>query len=102
VVDYVCPMIYPSHFDASSIDVGGEPNALPYETISLSVELSLDKMPDMELKLRPWLQDFTLGEPEYGPAEVRAQIDATEELGASGWLLWNAASAVTEDALEPE
>ena len=102
VVDYVCPMIYPSHFDASSIDVGGEPNALPYETISLSVELSLDKMPGMELKLRPWLQDFTLGEPEYGPAEVRAQIDATEELGASGWLLWNAASEVTEGALEPE
>jgi hypothetical protein len=101
VVDYVCPMIYPSHFDATSIDVGGEPNALPYETISLSVELALDKMPDMDLKLRPWLQDFTLGEPEYGPEEVRAQIDAAEELDGSGWLLWNAASDFTEDALDP-
>jgi hypothetical protein len=102
VVDYVCPMIYPSHFDATSIDVGGEPNAHPYDTISLAVSLSLEKMTGMELKLRPWLQDFTLGEPEYGPDEVRAQIDATEELSSNGWLLWNAASEVTEDALEPQ
>lgn len=102
VVDFVCPMIYPSHFNAGSIDVGGEPNAMPYETISLSVSLALDKMPGMELKLRPWLQDFTYGEPEYGPDEVRAQIQATEELGASGWLLWNAASEFTEDALAAE
>jgi hypothetical protein len=102
VVDYVCPMIYPSHFDSSSIDVGGEPNAHPYETISLSVSLALQKMPGMELKLRPWLQDFTLGDPPYGPDEVRTQINAAEELGTSGWLLWNAASEFTEDALEPQ
>jgi hypothetical protein len=102
VVDYVCPMIYPSHFDATSIDVGGEPNALPYETIDLSMRLALDKMPGMELKLRPWLQDFTYGEPEYGPDEVRAQIQATEENGGSGWLLWNAASEFTEGALAEE
>lgn len=102
VVDFVCPMIYPSHFDATSIDVGGEPNARPYETISLSVSLSLDKMPGMELKLRPWLQDFSLGDPPYGPDEVRAQITATEELASGGWMLWNAASDVTEDALAPE
>jgi len=102
VVDYVCPMIYPSHFEASSIDVGGEPNALPYETIELSVALALQKMPGMELKLRPWLQDFSYGEPKYGPEEVRAQIDATEAQAGSGWLLWNAASNVTEDALKPE
>jgi hypothetical protein len=102
VVDYVCPMIYPSHFDASSIDVGGEPNEMPYETIALSMELALDKMPGMELKLRPWLQDFSLGEPKYGPDEVRAQIQATEEQSGSGWLLWNAASDFTEDALAAE
>ncbi|MCC6791528.1 MAG: hypothetical protein IT336_07590 [Thermomicrobiales bacterium] len=102
VVDYVCPMIYPSHFEASSIDVGGEPNALPYETIELSVALALDKMPGMELKLRPWLQDFSYGEPPYGAAEVRAQIDAAEAQEGSGWLLWNAASEVTEGALAEE
>ena len=83
-------MIYPSHFDAGSIDVGGEPNDLPYETIELSMALAKDKMPGMELKLRPWLQDFSLrGMKAYGPEEVQAQIAASDAQGASGWLIWN-------------
>jgi hypothetical protein len=101
VVDYVCPMIYPSHFDITSIDVGGEPNDLPYETISTSVYLALDKMPGNELKLRPWLQDFAWGDQPYDADQVRAQITATEEQEGSGWLLWNAGSEFTEDALNP-
>ncbi len=50
---------------------------------------------------RPWLQDFTLGSPLYGAPEVRAQIQATYDAGVDGWLLWNASSRYTEDALEP-
>jgi hypothetical protein len=60
-------------------------------------------------KLRPWLQDFTLlwvPDPlivEYGPAEVRAQINATEELTYTvGWSLWSADNAYTYDALRPD
>jgi hypothetical protein len=99
-VDYVCPMIYPSHFNASSIDVGGEPNDYPYETITLSLALAKQKMPGMERKLRPWLQDFD--QPpfrDYTPEDVWAQIRASEEQGASGWMLWNAANVYTEEAL---
>ncbi|MEA2514128.1 MAG: hypothetical protein QOJ59_3615 [Thermomicrobiales bacterium] len=99
-VDYVCPMIYPSHFDASSIDVGGEPNDLPYETIELSLAMAKKKMPGMELKLRPWLQDFNLGR-DYTADDVRAQIRATDDADASGWMLWNAANEYTDDALDP-
>lgn len=101
IVDYVCPMVYPSHFDASSIDVGGEPNDFPGETIALSMGLAAQKMPGMELKLRAWLQDFDLGR-KYTAEDVRAQIDATDESGASGWMLWNAANEYTEDALDPD
>jgi hypothetical protein len=101
VVDYVCPMIYPSHFDPTSIDVGGDPNDLPYETIQTSVYLALEKMPGMELKLRPWLQDFPWGDQPYDAEQVRAQITATEEQAGSGWILWNAGSKFTEDALNP-
>ena len=56
-------------------------------------------------KMRPWLQDFTYpleGYSTYGPDEVRAQIDAAEELGVSGWLLWNAAGEFEVSALAPE
>ncbi len=105
-VDFVCPMVYPSHFDAGSIYVGdgGEPNDYPGEVIEISMAGALDKMPGMEEKLRPWLQDFSLGGMmAYGPEEVRAQIDAAEASGATGWMLWNSGAGTNnEDALNPE
>jgi len=48
-----------------------------------------------EVVVRPWLQDFG-----YDADQVRAQIAAAEEYGL-GWMLWNAASEVTVDALLP-
>ena len=103
VVDYVCPMVYPSHFDPTSIDVGGEPNDFPYDTVHLAVKLGLKKMPGYETKMRPWLQDFTLGGMSaYGADQVDAQIKASEELDTSGWMLWNPNSEFTEDALKSD
>jgi hypothetical protein len=102
-VDFVCPMVYPSHFDAGSIYVGegGEPNDFPYEVIAISMAAALEKMDGDGQKLRPWLQDFSLGGMKaYGPNEVRAQIDAAEESGASGWMLWNSGAGTNNrDAL---
>jgi hypothetical protein len=58
-------------------------------------------MPGLELKLRPWLQDFDLGR-EYSAEDVRVQIQASDEADTSGWMLWNAANEFTEEALEGE
>lgn len=100
VTDYVSPMVYPSHFPDASIDVPGQPNDFPYETIAISLEAGASRVPPA--RMRPWLQDFSLaGMSSYGPAEVRAQIDATEAAGAGGWLLWAADSVFTEAALLP-
>lgn len=100
-VDFVCPMVYPSHFDAGSINVGngGEPNDYPYEVIEISMAGALEKMDGDTRKLRPWLQDFSLGGmTKYGPDEVRAQIDAAEASGASGWMLWNSGGGTNNAA----
>ncbi len=51
-------------------------------------------------KIRPWLQDFSLGTPRYGIAEVRAQIQATYDAGLSSWLMWSAANTYTLGAFE--
>ena len=102
VVDYVCPMVYPSHFPNGSIAVDGHPNDFPYETIEISLSAGEEKVAGLRGKLRPWLQDFSLpGMSDYGPAEVRAQIDAAEANGAAGWMIWNAASVYHEDAFAP-
>ena len=89
VVDYISPMVYPSHFPDGSIAVDGPPNDFPYETVEISLSLGMKKIPGAELKVRPWLQDFTLTDDAYGVTEIHDQIRAAEEVGASGYLMWN-------------
>jgi hypothetical protein len=102
VVDYICPMIYPSHFAAGSFGYP-IPNDHPYEVILESLQNGDTRIADAKAKFRPWLQDFTYGPGiDYGPNEVRAQIKGTYDFGATGWLLWNANSVFTEAALLPE
>ncbi len=50
-------------------------------------------------KMRPWLQDFDYGG-NYGPVEVRAQIQATYDSGLSSWILWDPANKYTPSALK--
>ena len=103
--DYVSLMIYPSHYELGNIPVDGHPNDFPAETVTYTLEKAEELVPGTRLKMRPWLQDFDYpleGYMDYGPDEVRAQIEATEAFGASGWLLWNAAGKFQVDALAPE
>ena len=97
VVDYISPMVYPSHFPTGSLALDGPPNDYPYQTIDISLSLGMAKIPGLELRMRPWLQDFTLpGQMEYGPDEIRAQINAAENVGSSGWMIWNVDADYTE------
>jgi hypothetical protein len=102
VVDYISPMAYPSHFTAGPLGMSQEPNAAPYETLQIMMGSAAEKVPGMVLKIRPWLQDFTMGDPPYGPEQVGDEIRATMEGGASGWMLWNPNSEFTEGALARE
>ena len=103
-IDYVCMMIYPSHFTEGNIaSAPGHPNDYPYETIYESLQRAELITPGAARKFRPWLQDFSYWKMrEYGPADVRAQIDAAEEFGASGWMLWGDPFNVTVEALRPD
>lgn len=102
-VDYLSPMIYPSHFPNGSIAVDGHPNDFPYETIEISMRLGRDKLDGNATQMRPWLQDFDYFDlMPYGDAEVRAQIDATNDIGASGWMLWDPNNQYHPGALLPD
>ena len=54
---------------------------------------------DLFKRLRPYLQDFSLKHP-YGPREVRAQIQALEDMGVRDWLLWDPNCQYTRAALK--
>ena len=96
-VDYISLMLYPSHYNKPEYGIA-DPEAEPYKTVSLSLRDAKRRIKGTKAKLRPWLQDFTLRTP-YTPVEVRAQIEAAQDLGINEWLLWNARNRYTEDAL---
>lgn len=102
VVDYISPMAYPSHFTSGPLGMSVDPNTEPYETLQITMASAASKAPGMVLKIRPWLQDFTMGDPPYGAEQVGDEIRATMEGGASGWMLWNPDSEFTVGALAPK
>ncbi len=107
--DYICPMIYPSHY--YPVRQGGVvvpywfglrfPDTDPATTITgaLSDAIKRNAAVKNPAIIRPWLQAFTaswLGGSygsgsyiNYGPAEIRAQIDAALALGIDEYILWD-------------
>jgi hypothetical protein len=99
-VDAILPMVYPSHYALGSYGIS-YPNARPYELIKTTLGHAVRRSAAVANAgiIRPWLQDFTLGQPRYGPAHVRAQIRAVYDAGLTEWVLWNPGSNYTEGAL---
>ena len=97
-VEYIAPMLYPSHWVPGEYDVTN-PNKQPYDIIKATLADFQAKTAGTGVALVPWLQDFSLGH-TYGPAEVRAQIDAAASLGVPDWLLWNAGVVYTAGGLD--
>jgi len=100
--DFVAPMVYPSHYPKNFMGIP-VPAAKPYEIIHYAMKAGVDRAivaSTTPLKLRPWLQDFSIGGVLYSPEMVRAQIQATYDVGLTSWLLWNASNVYTEAALE--
>jgi hypothetical protein len=102
VVDAALPMVYPSHYWPGSFGYR-EPNGRPYEVVRRALEDAVRRSAAVEGAglTRPWLQDFSLGQPIYAAAEVRAQIQATYDAGIEEWILWNPGGRYTVSALEP-
>lgn len=130
--DYVCPMVYPSHY-APGFRGFKRPAEHPYEVVRYSMDKAVARLRSLTAlpadtdgqthvpagavkppaagakpirvgKLRPWLQDFDLGG-RYDAARVRAQIRATEEaLGAdyAGYLMWSPSNVYTAGAFTEE
>ncbi len=105
VVDYICPMMYPSHYGTNNFGLS-VPDAFPYETIDRSIKDAFDRNTNVltPARIRPWIQDFTAswvkGHISYGAREVEAQIKALEDNGIHEFLLWNSKNKYSKGAFE--
>ena len=105
LVDYMCPMIYPSHYAAGNFGLD-MPDLHPYDAILGALKRSKSVLNKAfteggdygkEANVRPWLQAFTatwLGSGNYmnyDAAAVRQEIQAVYDAGYDEWILWSAA-----------
>ncbi|HEX9989031.1 MAG TPA: putative glycoside hydrolase [Chloroflexia bacterium] len=97
-IDYICPAIYPSLFGDGFMDFP-IPAERPFEVVAETMQAAVARSGSSPAKVRPWLQDFS-GKVQYDAAKVRAEIDAAEQSGAVGWMLWNFGNVYTEGALK--
>lgn len=96
-LDYICPMVYPSHYadGCYGIEV---PDLQPYDLIVAALNDSNHNLKFIDEEyhcaiVRPWLQDFTASwkaeYQRYGVQEVTEQIQGVYDSGYQEWLLWN-------------
>jgi hypothetical protein len=88
-VDYVSPMVYPSHWGPGEYGVAS-PDTQPYDITTRSVAAFVKAVRGTDAQVIPWLQAFSLGHP-YGADEVAAQVRAAADAGAASFLLWDPA-----------
>jgi hypothetical protein len=91
LVDYISPMLYPSgfHYGIPGYRI---PVAHPYEIVYLSLKRARERTGYPPIRFRPWLQafrDYAFDGRHFTGNEVRKQINAAEEFGSNGWMLWN-------------
>lgn len=100
LADVLLPMVYPSHYPRGSYGIA-YPNAEPYLVVRRALEDGLLRSRGLRdpARIRPYLQAFTLRRPRYTAAEVRAQIQAVEDVGLTDWVLWNASGRYPAAAL---
>lgn len=106
-LDYINPMIYPSHYSQGSFRIA-YPDLNPYGIILGAMEASQDVIrtiprEERKAKIRPWLQDFTATwvkpHQAYTGKQIREQIQGVYDAGLSEWILWNAAGNYTQEGL---
>jgi hypothetical protein len=94
--DFVSPMAYPSHYWPGYLGFQN-PAVHPYEVVKDTLDKGAAQLEtnhglaptSTRPHFRPWIQDFDLGA-TYTAAMIEAEIKASRDAGASGFLIWNA------------
>lgn len=104
--DVLSPMAYPSHYKCGKFKVK-DPNAHPYLVYSVTLKNGLKFLDGRKVIIRPWIQAFTMRNIygcgpaiTYGPANIRQEIKAGQDLGINGFMLWNVSNNFSKEIFE--
>jgi hypothetical protein len=103
-LDYLSPMLYPSSFQFG-IPGYRNPVTHPSEIVMLSLARAAERTGLPATRFRPWVQafpDYAFDRRPFRAEEIRAQIEAAEQFGASGWMLWNPHNVYSRGGLRAE
>ncbi|MBF0516434.1 MAG: putative glycoside hydrolase [Nitrospirae bacterium] len=104
VPDYLSPMLYPSGFQFG-IPGYKNPVANPNKIVYLSLKRAQERTQLPPNRFRPWIQafrDYAWDRRFFKGAPVREQINAAEQFGSHGWMLWNPQNNYYPEGLKPK
>jgi hypothetical protein len=86
-LDYVAPMIYPSHWGPGEYGVE-DPNRQPYDIITATLEVWKAQTEGTRAGIVPWLEDTNYRAWDR-PEQVREQLRAARDQGVDGFMMWD-------------
>jgi hypothetical protein len=96
-LDYVAPMIYPSHWASGEYGVAN-PLMQPADMVLATLEVWNEATEDKRARVVPWLEDsnypISLGYPDR-TSYLSEQIRGTYERGINEWMLWDSSVRYT-------
>jgi hypothetical protein len=107
-IDYYCPMVYPSTFNAGLPGAIPYPDVVsrPYEVVYRSLKNVQEKLAGKRVMVRPWLQYFDdypwATKFRYDAPQIEAQKKAVADSKSFGWMLWNAGSLFKRGGIAPK
>lgn len=123
-VDYISPMLYPSHYANDSKGTMGNgvgqsingvlfthPDLQPYEVVYnalAKIRSRISECGTYRADVRPYIQGFTASYlpkgyyQEYGVEEYKQQIKAVYDAGYKEWIFWNSSNKYVEEAFDKE
>ncbi|MFA9432619.1 putative glycoside hydrolase [Egicoccus sp. AB-alg2] len=97
-LDYVAPMIYPSHWGPGEYGVA-DPNRQPYDIIDATLEVWKEQVEGTDTRIVPWLEDTTYRAWDR-PHQVREQIRAARDHDIQEFLMWDPSVRYTLEAYD--
>jgi hypothetical protein len=99
-LDYVSPMIYPSHWGPGEYGVD-DPNRQPYDIITATLDVWKEQVEGTRSRIVPWLED-TVYRAWDRPHQVREQIRAARDQDVPEFIMWDPNVDYTVDAYDPD